>query len=234
MEQIQVQTVREAIKSPSPAIGFFFQDSPVKTKAILTLLIADLVKWFNVGKTMNDFQIGQTINLILDDDKIKCFKPEDFKLCFERMKKGFYGKSYDRIDGQIIFEALYQYLEERQAEAEQISIDRHKELSKIEKGEVNPEGLKKLAEVMRKAIGEVEKSEPAKEVKKEPKKIEKSERDIFIQNCFAEFNKLSHNQRFLNMGDKHVDQLEYTEIKLKEYDLSLLTQGKDLKDLLTK
>jgi len=92
-------------------------------KAILTIIIIDLVKFFNIGKSMNDEQVGQTIQLI--QDEFWMLKPEDFKLCFNNAKKGLYGKVYDRIDGQIIIEWLKKYLNERMNYSEQESIRRY-------------------------------------------------------------------------------------------------------------
>lgn len=38
---------------------------------------------------------------------------DDFKLCFNNAKRGKYGRVYDRIDGNIIYEWLQKYSEER-------------------------------------------------------------------------------------------------------------------------
>lgn len=92
----------------------------VHTKAILTLFIIDAIKFFNVGKSMSDEQVAQTIILIQDDYWM--LKPEDFKLCFDNAKKGKYGKVYDRIDGQVILEWLHNYLLARLDFSEQRSI----------------------------------------------------------------------------------------------------------------
>ncbi len=179
LEAINPGTVLEAIKSPSPSLAFFHQDSPIKAAAILTLLISDLVKFYNVGKTMNDAQVAQTIKLIFDDENFRSFKPDDFKLCFKRMKTGFYGKAYDRIDGQVIFEALSQYSHERALECEQINIKQHAEYAN-DNQPVNPDGVKKVLAILKEAMKEV----PVKEVRRT---IAKSDRDKFIQQCFNEF-----------------------------------------------
>jgi len=70
---------------------------------------------------MNDIQAAQTADLIIDEYYF--FKPDDFKLCFTRAKKGLYGKVYDRIDGQIIFDWLNSYCKDRLNEAENMSIN---------------------------------------------------------------------------------------------------------------
>ena len=76
--------------------------------------------FFNVGKMINDTQAAQTADLIIDEYYF--LKPDDFKLCFTRAKKGYYGKVFDRIDGQVIFEWLNQYTNDRMTTACDTSI----------------------------------------------------------------------------------------------------------------
>jgi len=102
----------------------------------------------------------------------------------------------------------------------------HGKTNKLEKA--NPEGQKKIIEALKNIIKEV----PAEqEVKKKLVNMgkQKSPRDMYIQKCFAEFDTL-HNQRALRTKsgryilyeEKPVDQVEYVELKLKEYDNSNL------------
>lgn len=215
-------------------------------------MITDLVKFFNVGKTMNDQQVAQTIELILGDENLKSLKPDDFKLCFNWIKKGQYGKAYDRIDGQIILECLYLYLHDRVAEAEQISFNKHQIEKDGKMSKSDPEGQKKVLDILKSALKD---GKPAQKVKTdriefdgkkytvftstviegkkdpvyipEPKK-EKSDRDKFIENCFREFHKLwltdpikeesGKATRFVKIEGKEMDEVEYTEMKLKEFD----------------
>lgn len=60
---------------------------------------------------MGQDQLVQTIRLIVED--FYYFNVEDFKLCFNNAKRGKYGKVYDRIDGNVIYEWLQKYSEER-------------------------------------------------------------------------------------------------------------------------
>lgn len=96
--------------------------------AILVKLINDLLDFFNIGKTMDDGQVISTVNLLLDD--YSQLKPDDFMLCFNRAKKGAYGKVYDRIDGQIIFEWVEKYLLERDSEIEGLRQSENNRLKK--------------------------------------------------------------------------------------------------------
>lgn len=121
-QSLQVKSVGEIFQSDSLSIGAISRllndENNLATRALLNIIIDDTVKFFNVGKTMTGAQMIQTVELIVED--YKHFKPEDFKKCFNNAKKGHYGVTYDRIDGQIIFEWLLKYDAERDAEIEAI------------------------------------------------------------------------------------------------------------------
>lgn len=80
---------------------------------------------------MGQEQIVQTIRLITED--FYYFNIEDFKLCFNNAKRGLYGKIYDRIDGNIIYEWLQKYSEERVKTAYQEGDFRPEVVSKNER-----------------------------------------------------------------------------------------------------
>lgn len=80
-------------------------------KAFLVLAIGDLLEFFSVGNTMGDQQIVQTVVFILEDHRHLTI--EDFKVFFNNCKKGLYGTTYNRIDGQVILEWLGKYENER-------------------------------------------------------------------------------------------------------------------------
>lgn len=101
-------------------------------KAVLSILIADTADFLNVGKTISGPQIMQTIDLILEDFSV--YKIDFFIACFNKAKKGFYGKQYDRLDGQIIFEWLTQYEYEYQTEIER---NRVTEKTLVEQGKIS-------------------------------------------------------------------------------------------------
>lgn len=99
-------------------------------RALLNMLIGDLVMFVNVGKSMTPDQIVKTVDLVIEE--YNYFKPEDFKLCFNRAKKGQYGALYDRIDGQLILSWLGEYDNERTAEVEDIRQTQNTQLKKLE------------------------------------------------------------------------------------------------------
>lgn len=104
------------------------QLSEAVAASILVKILKNLIEFFNVGKSMNDSQLAETVKLILKDYYF--LKLEDLKLCFDGMKAGKYiegGKLFDRLDGQIILLALQAYAEERITIAEQINHEKHKE-----------------------------------------------------------------------------------------------------------
>lgn len=112
----------DVFKSPSCSIAVMNKEfGEIKLRAFLSLVIVDVAMFFSVGKMMNDTQAAQTVDLIIEE--FYFFKPDDFKLCFNRAKRGVYGKVYDRIDGQVIFEWLNTYRNERCTEAQQQIID---------------------------------------------------------------------------------------------------------------
>lgn len=105
-------TLTDAINSISTPIAVYKKfEGETKARALMVLILSDLVNFFNVGKRMNDVQIAQTADLILDN--FYYFNIEDFKLCFNSAKSGYFGKVYDRIDGMVIMDWLKQYENER-------------------------------------------------------------------------------------------------------------------------
>ncbi|MCM1031596.1 MAG: hypothetical protein NC410_09190 [Oscillibacter sp.] len=106
------RSVNDALQSITPPLSVFKKEYGEQSlQAILVIVLNDVIKFFNVGKTMDLEQVVQTILLIMED--FYYFNIEDFKLCFNNAKRGKYGKVYDRIDGNIIYEWLQKYSEER-------------------------------------------------------------------------------------------------------------------------
>lgn len=89
-------------------------------RAFMVKVLNEVLDYFNIGKTMGAVQVASTADLIIDEYYF--LKPDDFKLCFTRAKKGYYGKVFDRIDGQVIFEWLNQYTNDRMTTACDTSI----------------------------------------------------------------------------------------------------------------
>lgn len=108
--------------SPTCAISAIQKEfGETHLRAFMVKILNDLLDYFSVGKSMGAVQMAQTADLIIDEYFF--LKPDDFKLCFSNAKKGIYGKVYDRIDGQVIFEWLNAYNRDRALEAESLSIN---------------------------------------------------------------------------------------------------------------
>ena len=128
LQRLAIRSEAEALSSTLPALAQIRRalgdDGEIAVQAILTKLIQDLVSFFNVGKTMNDAQCAETVRLVLAE--YYYLHLGDLKLCFDRLKAGRYGRSYDRIDGQVILLALEEYSKGRMASAETLSRASHR------------------------------------------------------------------------------------------------------------
>lgn len=246
VKAIKALTVQEAVISKTPSIARINMVHERAAYDTLVFLIADVVEFLNVGNTMNSAQTLQTAKLILEDVETKNLKPDDFKVCFDNAKRGIYGKSYNRIDGQIIFEWLRAYCLERMDVVENLKIQEHVNQTKENENpsEVNPEGQKKVIDILKANLP----GDRSPEAKKTGL-IEKSPRDLFIQKCFTEFQQIHSKTPFkpeqkpkkseYDLQDRYdetiplilhtwvkdgkevsrpVDQVEYTQIKLTQYD----------------
>lgn len=92
----------------------------------------------------------------------------------------------------------------------------------------NPEGLKRIAEMLKGVVKEIPKDS---EVKKERKKIVKTDREIYIQKLLTDFEKIRVSSpgidektrkelpgMFIQYEGKAIDLTEFLTIKLTEYD----------------
>lgn len=114
--------MNDVFESPTCSIAVMNKEfGETHLRAFMVNVLNDLLDFFSVGKTMGGVQVAQTADLIIEE--YYYLKPDDFKLCFTRAKKGQYGKVYDRIDGQVIFDWLNAYNKDRMAEAEAAAIN---------------------------------------------------------------------------------------------------------------
>lgn len=182
------------------------------------MAISEVSVFFNVGKNLTPQQINSTIDLILNDNDCLNLSFEDYKVCFEFAKKGHYGKAYDRIDGQIIFEWIYQYSTDKTNEYLRIKDFNEKQAQnqKIEPSEVNKEGQLKVVEVMRQALKSVEVSKVEKPIR------EKTENEKLIQRFLTQFQKiaikrgLDSDTKYIFMYGKPITCEEYLHLKVKQ------------------
>lgn len=110
---LPARTVNDIVKlrNPTPLVAIGKEYGEIQTAALMTVILNDLIDFFNVANSMNAIQVAYTIRLIRDE--YYYFTIEDFKVCFDNAKKGRYGKLYGGIDGSVIMDWLGQYAAER-------------------------------------------------------------------------------------------------------------------------
>lgn len=84
------------------------------TRAFIIFLITDLLKSFNYNRNMNQEQMFRLTNVIVES--YPHFVGEDFKRCFDGMKKGLYGRFFEGMDENKILDCIEQYDLKRQNE----------------------------------------------------------------------------------------------------------------------
>lgn len=170
---------------------------------------------------MVDYQIEMTVDLILNDNVALNLTFEDFKIIIDRFLKGRYGKAYDRFDGQVFFECVNSYAEEKQSiilQRSDLLHDQAKSSTNVSIG-INKDNLTRLAEELRASLKEVAKPKVEKPVR------EKDPKEKYIQKTFRDFDKLFDDKgielrgsRFIKKYGKILSQVEYMEHKAKQYD----------------
>lgn len=203
------KTVSDCLKSNNPAIGNIIQfygseKGLTLIRAMLVLAIDNLNSYFNITNKMSDQQTIETINLICKNKPH--FRMDDFKFCFDRMKMGYYGKTYNRIDGQTLFEALNAYDNERMDEAENLNRIKHEESKKgiqIKPEEINIDGQKKVVEIFKEVLKGVD-TEAVKPTTNKELKRGQSDIDYLSQKWMRQFDKLHGKFGTSSLGSKYV------------------------------
>lgn len=220
--------ITDAIQSKTLPLGLLIKainNGEIFVRALVVHMITDLVEFINAGKTMNQDQIAQTAAMIITD--YNWLKVEDMKVCFTNGKRGHYGQLYDRLDGQIIFQWLNQYSTDRANESLRLNDLKRKELEnpKITPEEINPEGQKKVIEIL-------SQYSKKKDIRVEVKPREKTEQEKLIQRFMRQFDKIWLRKGIENPGGKfihmygikgkdgitpYINLVEYVEYKLKQH-----------------
>ncbi len=134
---IKPVSVKECIISPVCTLGAFSRATTnentgnLTVSALVITMLTDLVSFFNVGKTMSEVQLAQTAEIIIDT--YGYLKIDDFKYCFSSAKKGLYGVTYDRLDGNVIITWIEQYLIDRMSVADNLSYSEHSSMKANER-----------------------------------------------------------------------------------------------------
>lgn len=186
----------------------------IGVKAVVSLILIETLDFLNVGKTMNDRQVAQTVDLILEDYSV--YKIDYFVLFFNRVKKGHFGKLYDRVDGQVLLDWLRQFDLDYQLDIEQERINEKKRiekdvsLSEFDRPTPMPDYVK---DMIKKVVP------PIKEVTERPK----TENQKLVDQVISEFDALHKDQddfsggkRYVKYNGKMMDVSEYIHERILE------------------
>jgi hypothetical protein len=87
-----------------------------KVHAVIVAMLTEWVNSFNVVRPMTPDQIVSCTHEILNSSHEDYLGVEDLIIFFQGAKNGKYGKVYDRIDQQTIFEMMEVYRQQRHEE----------------------------------------------------------------------------------------------------------------------
>lgn len=212
---MEVRTIKQALQSDFSSIAKLKKNyGEIQSRALVADLIADVVEFLNVGKTMNPVQIAETTKMV--ELYFPHLNPADLKLCFNEMKLGRYGKFYDRIDGQVFLQAIEEYNQERMNVIESINIDNHKELKKsgFQASSYHP----KVIQALKDAIGEKKPLWGKEELGKIETKADIGQKWLRqFDNLFLKYGKVTGNVRFLILGNSRFSIETFVERKTNNY-----------------
>lgn len=118
-----INTPLKAIDSMLPSISVLKKSIDSDTiQAYIEAWIVNLVKFLNLGKSMNEDQIFETASMIILEYYM--LNLADINNIFRNAKMGKYGIFYDRIDGMIILSFFEKYCQERAQNASEREISR--------------------------------------------------------------------------------------------------------------
>lgn len=198
LSKIQGNSFIEIIQSENPSLALIKSQNAALSLKILTDLINGFLDTLNIGKSMDGRQVLECAKMMLEDYSV--LKPDDFVLFFNKAKRGYYGKAYDRMDSHVIFEWLEQYMYDRTSEFEQHRRNEHIKREKELNTDVSvgfPEYFKPLLE---------------KKVKEtEIKPLIQTDEQKQINTWIKEFDELwelqgsATGKRFVLIGENYMD-----------------------------
>ena len=227
----------DCVTSASPSISLFKkQFGETAARAIVTIFVDNVCQFFNTVRVMSDAQMAQTVDLIIQE--YHYFKPDDFKICFNKAmtnKYGAEGKVFDRIDGSVILSWLAIHAEQRVETAQYLSDQLHlqtKNDSSIDS--MSQEGLKEL----RKVIESIESK--SKEIVNKPfverKQQQQSESDKMVQQWLKDFDEKYDKKieskmkiKVVLIEGKTLDHNLYLDYRLKQHVQQVLEKNNEKK-----
>ncbi len=206
------RSISQAITSKLPSIAKIKKSDPEVATEVLTEFITDFVEFLNVGKIMNVSQIKQTTYLIVQ--YFPHLNLADFKVFFEKLKLGHFGKFYDSVDGQLILSKIEEYNQERMNEFERSKTQEHNILRREENQ--NNSFHPTVIAALKRAVGE----KPIIKVNDTPQRTP-TDAEIFYQQCMRQFDNLYRKYgkevstvRFLVFGGKRYTMDTFIERKI--------------------
>lgn len=121
-----ISNIEQALSYQSDCLSGMKKKAPAETVLIVAVMIEMLSDFFNVTNTFKEEQRNETARLIINE--FYWLKLVDIDLFFRRLKTGYYGEFYNRIDGQVVMAKLREYCEERAAKAVEVNLNKHKQL----------------------------------------------------------------------------------------------------------
>lgn len=220
----------EILNSKTRSLNSLINDEKIgetTVRALLSLLITETLEFYSITNSMSDTQIAVTINLILSNPAFTEHKPDFYIMCFDNAKMFRYGKNYNRIDGQIIFEWLNQCNEDYIMEIESHRIMEHNKINKnhVAYGDYStipldpkdrpvpmPENIKELYRKIGTKLPEVKKETP----------IDPTQ--VLVNSFISDFEKLSIERgaiRFFQLNDKFLEMNSYLEMRIADHEEKL-------------
>ena len=191
-----------------------------KVKAMLEILVVDFCNYLNIGKNMNgDQQIPQTCELILKE--YYYFSVEEFKLFFENAKKAKFGSIYDRVDGNLIFQWLQVFSDQRDV----ISDKKAKSQSNQHKKEISAPLLDVACEVnenIYKLLSDIGKSIEDEKILSQQNQTERVQHDPYREFCNAQSNlfdrlvKYKVKKEYVKLGERFFNKTEFINLRFEK------------------
>jgi|GEM_PF-5465863 len=104
---INIQDVRstyELVRLPGAEIA------NENNKKVVVQMIVDLNRFVNTARTMNEYQIGETIKMMYRE--YPNLTLQEYQYFFNKIKAGYFGQLYESMDGIKIMAFLKQFYEE--------------------------------------------------------------------------------------------------------------------------
>jgi len=79
-------------------------------KKVVVQMIVDLNRFVNTARTMNEYQIGETIKMMYRE--YPNLTLQEYQYFFNKIKAGYFGQLYESMDGIKIMAFLKQFYEE--------------------------------------------------------------------------------------------------------------------------